>query len=175
MRALSVTEVFGDPADFAIEAGGEPDLQAPSAVWGHMWVWCRGVALANLDDRHCALYTAYKSFEWMSGQLDDLRDPELEVLDATAAWNFLDGLLYGYHGDVELTDDRTEAQCLADSRRWGRHDFLTNWGEQFDGWKAFVFALPGDLIRILYRRSREPVQYADVSRASFATAAEGFS
>ena len=41
-----MARVFGDRLDFAIEAGIEPDLQTGTALWGHMCVWCRGVALA---------------------------------------------------------------------------------------------------------------------------------
>lgn len=51
--------LFGDRLDFAIEADVEPSLEPPSAVWGRMCVWCRGVALGDLGEPHCALYPAY--------------------------------------------------------------------------------------------------------------------
>lgn len=92
---------FGDPADFAIEADVEPHLRPPSAVWGHMCVWCQGVVLGDITDLHCGLYGAYSSFRWLASNLNELWAPELVGLDDVAVWNFLDGLLYGYHGDVE--------------------------------------------------------------------------
>jgi hypothetical protein len=174
VEGVQVAEVFGNRADFAIEAGVEPHLMPPSAVWGHMCVWCRGVALGDLSDLHCALYPAYCSFRWLPGHLDDLWADEFIGLGAVAAWNFLDGLLYGYHGDVEVPDDRTVEECQADSLRWSRHNFLTNWGEQFDCCKAFVLSPPGGSVRILYRRRREAVQMAEVSRSGLVAASAGF-
>jgi hypothetical protein len=170
-----VAALFGDRNDFAIEAGIEPDLAAPSAVWGHMCVWCRGVPLGDLNDRHCGLAHACSAFRWLPDHLDELWAPEFVGLDALATWNFLDGVLYGYHGDVELPDDlTTDEECRADAQRWGRHNFLTNWGEQFDGCKAFVLSPPNGAVRVLYRQRREPFQVAEVSRAGFAAAAAGF-
>src|SRR5438128_886855 len=106
-----MTEVFGDRADFAIEAGVEPDLTPPSAVWGHMCVWCRGVPLGDIENRQCGLYGAYCGFREVASRIDRLWAKELDGLDDVAAWNHLDGLLYGYHGDVELADNRTLEEC----------------------------------------------------------------
>src|SRR6266699_7334177 len=100
-----MAEVFGDPADFAIEAGLEPDLPPGSAPWGHMRIWCCSTPLGDIDNRHNGLYVT--SFVEMADALDLLWAPELEGLDDTATWNFLDGLLYGYHGEVEVPDDRS--------------------------------------------------------------------
>ncbi|MEO2091856.1 MAG: hypothetical protein ABGY75_20575 [Gemmataceae bacterium] len=169
-----MAELFGDRSDFAIEAGVEPELKPPSAVWGHMCVWCRGVALGDLNDPHCGLAHAYSSFQQFPGQLDRLWAPELEGLDDIATWNFFDGLLYGYHVDVEVPDDRTAGECSADWMRWGAHDFLTNWGEQFDGCKAFVTCPPGDMLRIYFRRRSDPVRCVEVTRAGFTAASTQF-
>ena len=170
-----MTEVFGDQADFAIEAGIEPDRHTPTTVWGHMCVWCRGVALGNLDERYCGLYHAYSKFSWLANDLDALWADELAGLDDLAAWNFLDGLLYGYHGDVEVLDERTLEELSSDATRWGRFDFLTNWGEQFDGYKSFLLCPPGDSARVLSRRL--PIAMGrgvSLSRQKVVEAAEGF-
>jgi hypothetical protein len=171
-----VAEVFGEPADFAIEAGVEPHLVPPSAVWGHMRVWCRGVPLGDIESRHDALYPARANFEEMAARLDALWAPEFDRLDDVAAWNFLDELLYGYHNDVEVFDDRTAEDCRAYSMRWGRHNFLTNWGVPFDGCKGFALAPPpGDRVRILVRsRPAYELRRFDVTVAGFAAASEGF-
>src|SRR5689334_8739342 len=106
--------LFGDPNDFAIESGVEPDLPRPSPVWGHMCVWCRGVALGDITNTHCGLYVAFRRFGTLLENLDDLWDESFEGLDDQATWNLLDGLLYGYHLDVEIVDDRTLPQMRAD-------------------------------------------------------------
>ena len=167
--------LFGETTDFAIEADIEPDLKPPSAVWGYMCVWCRGISLGDLGDRYCSLGHAYCSFRWLTSHLDELWASELAELDDVAAWNFLDGLLYGYHGDVEVSDARTIEQCKMDWKSWSRFNFLTNWGEQFDGYKAFIQCPPDNTVRILSRRL--PAQFGrsvTVSRAMFVSAAEGF-
>src|SRR5262249_34795405 len=105
-----------------------------------MCVWCRGVPLGGIDDRHCALDWAYCGVRSLLSpvhgepQIDRLWAEELAGLDDVAAWNFLDGLLYGYYGDVEVPDDRTVEECRRDWLVWGCFNFLTNWGEQFDGY-----------------------------------------
>ena len=147
-----MAELFGDRADFAIEAGVEPDLHTAGTVWGHMCVWCRGVPLGDLNERYCGLGHSYSEFAWRAHNLDHLWGDELVGLDDVAAWNFLDGMLYGYHGDVKVANTRTLAECEYDAMRWGRFNFLTNWGEQFDGYKSFLLCPPGHSARVLSRR-----------------------
>jgi hypothetical protein len=146
--------LFGDPADFAIEADVEPDLTPPSSVWGQMCVWCRGFALGRLAERYCGLGFACDRFDWLATHLDELWTPELAAFDYEGIWRFLDSLLYGYHGELALDehDRRTLSEVSADSHAFGRFDFLTNWGEQFDGgFKSFIFRPPGGRVHILSR------------------------
>lgn len=167
--------LFGDRQDFAIEAGIEPDGHTPGTVWGHMCVSCRGVPLGDPDESYCGLHHAYSEFVWLASHLDSLWAGELEGLDDQAAWNLLNGLLYGYHGDVEFVDGRTLQECQRDSDRWHRFNFLTNWGEQFDGYKSFVLCPPGDSVRILSRRLPGHLgRGVSVSRSGFLAAAAGF-
>jgi len=140
-----------------------------------MCVWCGGVPLGKLDDSHCALHHSYTEFVWLADNLSSLWADELVGLDDVAAWNFLDGLLYGYHQDVELADARTLEECCRDAARWGRFNFLTNWGEQFDGYKSFLLCPPGNAVRILSRRLPEHMGHGvSVSRFGFESAATGF-
>lgn len=170
-----MAEVFGDRADFAIEAGVEPEGHTAGTVWGHMCVWCRGVPLGDLTDRHCGLWHSYSAFAWLAENHTTLWADELVGLDDLAAWNFLDGLLYGYHGDVEVKDDRTLAEVRRDAATWGRFNFLTNWGEQFDGYKSFLLCPPGDHLRVLSRRlPAEMGRGVSVTKKGFAEAATGF-
>jgi hypothetical protein len=121
-----VATLFGSRADFAIEAGVEPDLKSPSAVWAHMCIWCRGIPLGNLNDLYCCLYGAYGGFRQVASHLDCLWAKELVGLDDIAAWNHFDGLLFGYHGDIEILDDPSAEQCQWDSVIWEHFNFLTN-------------------------------------------------
>lgn len=170
------TVLCGDRADFAIEAGVEPDLVPLSAVWGRMCIWCRGIALGDLSDPHCGVGFAASMFTRLMPEVGSLWADELTGLDDIAAWNLLDGLLYGYHGDVELAGDRTHKELCRDRDRWGRFDFLTNWGEQFDGYKSFVMCPPpGDTVRVLCRELMPNGGIrVDVTRAGFVAACEGF-
>ena len=96
-------------------------------------------------------------------------------MDDVAAWNFLDGLLYGYHGDVEVQDNRTIEECQRDAVVWSDFNFLTNWGEQFDGYKAFIMRSPGGPVRILSRRLPEHIgATVEVSLSGVLAAVEGF-
>lgn len=170
-----MAEIFGDRSDFAIEAGVEPDRHTAATVWGHMRVWCRGVPLGDITDRYCGLDHAYSEFSQLADNLDSLWADELAGLDDLAAWNFLDGLLYGYHGDLELADDRSLEECHRDAARWARFDFLTNWGEQFDGYKSFLLCPPGDSARVLSLRLPPGLgRGVAISRRGLVEAASGF-
>ena len=171
MRSSSGDEMFGDPADFAIEAGVEPDLVVPSAVWGHMRVWCAGQPLGNIGDAHCALYTSYMAFKWTADHLDDLWDEALGDLSDREAWDLLDGMLYGRDG----RDGRSLREVGRDAERYGKFNFLTNWGEQFDGYKSFLFRPPGRPVRVLSRAFPGSIGLGvDVSPVGFARAARAF-
>lgn len=166
---------FGDTGDFAIEVELEPGLTPPSAVWGRMCVWCRGVTLGDLSEPSCGLWEAACEFRSLFGRLADLWDETLDGLDDRAATDLLDGLLYGHHGGVEIEDGRTMEQISRDAERFGKFDFLTNWGEQFDGYKSFILCPPGGPVRILSRHLPRPMNgVAVVTKEGFLGAVEGF-
>src|SRR5438067_1018198 len=104
--------------DFAIEGGVEPGLVSPSVPWGHMRIWCNGVPLGDIGNPHCAL--PYPALRNAKEHLDKLWDDGFRGLDDEDVWNFLDGLLYGYHGEIEINDDRTLDELMADARRYGK-------------------------------------------------------
>ena len=170
-----MADLFDDREDFAIEVGVEPDGHTASTVWGHMCVWCRAVALGDIGDTHCGIDHAYVEFAWLVDNLNRLWADELVGLDDVAAWNFLDGILYGYHGDIELAEDCALDDLRRDSARWGWFDFLTNWGEQFDGYKSFLLCPPGDMARVLSDRLPPGMGLGvAVSRRGLIDAASGF-
>jgi hypothetical protein len=140
-----------------------------------MCVWCRGAPLGDLSEPSCGLWEAAIKFHWLSDHLADLWDESLAGLDDRAALDFLDGLLYGYHRDVAIEDHRTNEQIKRDSERFRKFNFLTNWGEQFDGCKAFIVCPPAGPVRILSRHLPESLNcVAEVTREGFVSAAQGF-
>ena len=60
--------------------------------------------------------------------------------------------LYGYRGEVEIPDDRTLDELDLASVRYGKFDFLSNWGEPFNGYKCFLMRPSSDQIPILSRQ-----------------------
>jgi hypothetical protein len=166
---------FGDISDFAIEAEVEPDISPPSSVWGRMCIWCRGEPLGNLSEPYCGLGAAAYEFRWLRCHLTDLWDECLEGLDDRDANDFLDGLLYGYRGGVEIEDERTSEEMNRDATRFSKFNFLTNWGEQFDGYKSFILCPPAQPVRILSRHLPDRMNgVAVVTREGLLSAVEDF-
>jgi hypothetical protein len=144
--------IFGTKEAFAIEAMSESELKPPSAVWGRMQVWCQGASIGDFSNEYCSLYVSYLSFKALSTRFHQLWKTEFDGLSDEALWNHLDELLYGYHGDIELEDDRSIEECQRDWDEYGVFNFLTNWGEQFDqGGKSFIVCTPAQQVRILNR------------------------
>ena len=151
-----MAELFGNPADFAIEAGVEPDLLPDSAVWGHMRVLCGGAALGDIEERSCALYHSYCAFGSLASHVDRLWAEEFVGLDDEAIFDMLYRLLYG---GLEYTSFPVPAGLFGEENEreegernwtmWGCFDFLNNWGEQFDGYTSFIVCPPGGPVRVL--------------------------
>lgn len=142
--------LFGDRRTFAIEAMVEPHLQAPSAAWGRLCIWCEDVCIGDFAEEHCGLYDSYDGFRSVLANLHSLWRAEFADLSDRDLWNLLDEKLYGHHGDVAIEDNRTMAQITQDAQTYGRFNFLTNWGEQFDrDGKSFIVCTPEQQVRIL--------------------------
>jgi hypothetical protein len=144
--------LFGSRDRFAIESMAEPDLRAPSQVWGRMRIWCEGTEIGDYSDEHCGLFDAYAGFRELSEILALNWTSEFNGLSDKDLWDFLDGALFGYRVDGETHDGRTVDECKADWVRYGKFSFLTNWGEQFDeNGKSFIVCSPDGIVRILNR------------------------
>ena len=141
--------LFGSLETFAIEAVTEPEIQPPSAGWGRMRVWCQGFSIGDIEEKYCALYTAYSGFKRLSHSLPKLWLPEFQDFTDIDLCHHLDAILYGYRNDLELEDLRTASQCRLDLKKYGQFDFLNNWGEQFDrSSKSFIICTPNGIVKI---------------------------
>ncbi len=173
MEQSNETILFGDRADFAIEAGVDA---ITSQVWGHLCVWCRGVMLGDLNDPHCGMAGAANGFrKIIANSVESLWDESLNGLSDLDAWNILDGAIYGMHGDVEVADDKPAEQLHEEMLRYSKFDFLTGWDEMFDDCKAFILCPPNKPMRILCRTFPESVGLGlDISRSAFVETATSF-
>lgn len=70
-------------------------------------------------------------------------------------------------------DDRSLQEVRADAHRFSKFDFLTNWGESFDGNKGFLLH-SGDGLRVLFRRGLEPVAARRITEDGLRHAVQGF-
>ena len=169
--------IFGDKSDFAIQAMIEPHLQPPSEPWGRLCIWISGVQIGDFDDPHCGLYNFHISSQEKLNELNELWMDEFKNLDSIGIWNFLDGILYGHHGNTEIEDTRTLEKTINDSKKYSKFDFLTNWGEMFDrGGKSFILKPPNEPIKVLnYDYEQEVVNTHQCTEFSFRRAFKEFS
>jgi len=168
--------LFGSTDSFAIEAATESSWCLPPAVWGSMRVWCRGTELGDFAERHCALIRAYDGFKLLAHNLPSLWLPEFDGLSDEVLYDRIDAVLYGRQGETELEELRTPEQWDADHTLYGRFNFLTNWGEQFDrAGKPFIVCRQGGPVRILNRVTPgSPVSALEAAAADVARAIADF-
>lgn len=114
---------FGDPTEFAIEAFHEP--AGPDwAGFGRMCLYAEGIPLGDLSEEHCSLFQAADRFRELGNTVESLWDDSFAGLSDAQIFALLDDALY-----------------IGNEPRWeryGKFDFLTNTGEQFDGFKTFI-------------------------------------
>jgi hypothetical protein len=159
--------LLGVREDFAIECIHEPDYPNDHGwVFGRMCVWGCGVELGDLSEPACMLNVTEGCFQDCLGRLDELHDNHVDDLPDEAAFQFLDVALY-------LDDDRTDQQVHTDSLRYSKFNFLINWGESFDGVKAFLLK-SGDRFRVLYRLSCGTTGSVEVTRDGLVGSVQAF-
>lgn len=167
--------IFGTPDDFAIEAMTEPHLVAPSQVWGRICVHIGPTVLGDFADEHCGLYCAYRGFKELISNPTRLWDESFDGLSNEQIHDLVREAIYG-------DDDQSIDAMLVDARRYGRFDFLTNWGSPFDGFGSVIVQGDNRTTTVLHRphsawgRQREPGPFviATCSTSGFQSACEAF-
>jgi hypothetical protein len=142
----------------------EVPVMRKSLVIGRMCVWCGSQKIGDIDEINI-LNVPEMAFEDLLIGLDKRRDEAIDSLADIDAYKFLDSVLYG--------DDRSLAQIQGGTSRFMKFDFLTNWGESFDGNEAFLLYSDHGL-RVLFRRESEPVASRAITESGLRQAVEGF-
>src|SRR5687767_15318563 len=113
--------LFGDPNSFAVEIHHEPG--APKwKGFGRMCLHMQGVTIGNPLEAHCSLFHAVDRIAEVATNLAEQWDERFTERTGEEIFAWLDAILYS--GEIEASEDEVD-----------RFDFLTNTGEQFDGFK----------------------------------------
>ena len=159
--------IFGHQSRFAIEAYSERLPTSPAGVWGRSCIHVCGHVIGDIHEPHCQLDQFADAIVQAISQLD--HDPEwrFAVLDDSEVFEFLDQRLY--RDDGQSIDEMSD-----DWKHFGRFCFLTNVGEQFDGWKTFMFTRSDDSVRLLSRDRVGKVASYSVEKSDLRSASSGF-
>ena len=151
---------FGDPTDFAIEAFHQPTV-AMGAGFGRMCIHIQGVRLGDIREDDCSLFHATDQFRDLYPDIERLWDESFAGLSDAQIFAVLDHALFvGEESQWE---------------RYGRFQFLTNTGEQFDDAKTFIVRRPNGHVHILYYRFRDSTFGSGVCTArTFCSVAESY-
>src|SRR5687768_3918116 len=133
--------IFGDPRTFAIEAYHEP-MDSGLRGFGRMALHVCNTIVGDITEKHCGLGDAAERLRKILLSDGPFWDPSFASLADAEIFALIDRALYIDHG-------QSDAQVHEDAERYGRFDLLTNAGEQFDGYKTFIFKDAGGDVGIL--------------------------
>ncbi|MEO6184380.1 MAG: hypothetical protein ABIP71_15005 [Verrucomicrobiota bacterium] len=157
--------LFGNPADFAIEAYHEPSGSSWTG-FGRMCIYAKKIRLGHIDENHCSLFHAADRLREAVNEIKILWDESFNGLSDKETFDFLDRVLY-------LNSERSPESIQADWERFGRFNFLTNTGEQFDDSKTFIACRNG-LVHVFYQLRNNKFGSVSFSVKSFHDAIEPF-
>lgn len=159
--------IFGNPKEFAIEAYHEPS--GPKwGGFGRMCIHMDGITIGDIEEHHCSMHGAARVLRWRSKAGTSFWDNRFDNLSDQRIFDFLDAKLYQNTG-------QSLDQMHADWNEFGRYNFLTNAGEQFDESKTFFVCRPNGRIHVLYYKHPPDVSgSASCSFGAFRGAAESF-
>ena len=150
---------FGQPTDFAIEAYHEP-YGPEYGGFGRMCIHIQGVQLGDIRENHCSLFDATDQFRQRYPSIETFWDESFAGLTDAEIFATLDHALYlGEESGWE---------------RYGRFDFLTNSGEQFDDSKTFIICRPEGRVHILYQLRDDTLGSGSCSAQTFRSVAEAY-
>lgn len=157
---------FGDSKEFAIEVYHEP-LGPRWNGFGRMALHVAGVTFGNLQECHCGLADAAERLRAVWQSLHEKWDASFSGHSDEDIFALIDRELYVDYG-------QTEAAISDGRQRYGRFDFLTNAGEQFDDVKTFIYVDQRELVHILYAHDARTPSAVVCSVGSFRSATADF-
>jgi hypothetical protein len=161
--------IFGSPTDFAIEAKDDGLPSDPkSIVCGHMRIWCCGSTIGDFSEAQSCLWDSHRQLAKIAANLSAITNPEFWALSDEALWDRFNRARYIDRG--QSNDD-----IARDFLQWGPYDFLTNWGEMFDGYKGMIYCIPNGKIRMLVQQPDDSIRKYTVSSTGFTDAIAEFS
>jgi hypothetical protein len=150
---------FGDSIEFAIEAYHEPS-GIEWAGFGRMCIEVQGAWIGDIHETHCSLFHAVDRFRVLSTTIQTLWDDAFIGLSDVEIFAALDNALYKVG--------------RRDWERFGRFDFLTNAGEQFDDTKTFIVCRPDGHVHVFYQFRDGRIGSSSCRVDSFRNAARSF-
>jgi hypothetical protein len=161
--------IFGSPSDFAIEAEDDGLPADPKGiVSGHMQIWCSDSSIGDFAEGQSSLRDSQRELAKLAADLSAITDPAFWTLSDEVLWDRFDRALYIDHG-------QTNDEIAKDQLEWGRYDFLTNWGETFDGYKGMIYCLSDGGIRMLVQQPDDLIRKYTATAKGFMDAIAGFS
>jgi hypothetical protein len=115
--------------------------------------------LGRIEEANCSLFHAVERIAEVSAGLFEHWDSRFAGHSAEEIFAWLDAVLYS--GEIDEADE--DSVC--------RFDFLTNTGEQFDGFKSFIYCQPGGVVCIPYQGPDGILQTPRCSAEDFQAAA----
>ena len=158
--------LFGRKDRFAIEATLVSD-RSPHEAWGSSCIYAGGVRIGDLAELHCGLAPFASMLLEASRSIAELRSERFSDLSDAEVYAFLSKALF--------TDDgRSIEEMQRDWDRFGRFNFLTNVGEQFDGWRTFIFSRDVGSLTILASEGDGPPTSFQIHASEFIAAVAEF-
>jgi len=158
--------LFGDSGEFAIEAYHEP-MGPTYSGFGRMALHIASVTIGDIHEEHCGLADAADRLRTKVKLIGSLWNPIFSNHSDEEIFSLIDRELYIDHG-------QSDKDIAVGQHQYGKFDFLTNAGEQFDNFKTFLYADPNGSIHILYQLRNGTIGSATCDAETFETTVQAF-
>ena len=139
--------LFGDKNVFGIEIYINPD-QDGYDIWGRSCIHICGSQVGDIEDPHCGLNDFFVTLNSRAQSARGLVHASFQGLTDREVFEALRNHLYD-------GPERDLAVLRANATEFGKFDFLTNVGENFNDWCSFLFTRDHENLTILTQRFDE--------------------
>lgn len=153
--------LLGDKSEFAIQVMPEPDLKPPSAVWGRMCLWVKGIQLGDFNDAHCGL-----------SQCEHHLNQVLDVLDELWSESFSnksDKEIFNYLNNAWLEPGFDDFGVSNEFGQFHKYNIRYGFAEMFDSEGIFfLLNMSNNSLRLLYQSNESPeIKCLDIDKNLF--------